>query len=150
MSVWLWMISQPSFSYSNRLRTFTPTCPERMKRCQQFESVLRAGWMAASHPPHRKHVHRHKTGKRTTTRTCSVWTLSEAWLAAVCLKSLPGVHSQPWSQEEGWEGETKRVNTRLMWAKYIHLHLEKGKQDAKQEGSSYWSARRHPSSSLTI
>lgn len=84
-------------------------------------------------------AHTWHTQKAHSQKARSLWTLSEAWLDAVWLKSLPGVHNQPWTQEEGWEGETSKVNTGLMWASSIHLPLVCGgemKQDAKQEDTA--------------
>lgn len=144
------MVSQAIFCYSNRDSTFTPASPGRRKTCQQCESERLAGCLGelSSSSPHRKQIHRHITGKHihaTLTKhtvkrhahAASGLYLRPGRLQSV-LKSLPGVHSQPWTQEEGWEGETSKVNTRLIWASSIYICYlvggrKKMKQAAKQE-----------------
>lgn len=94
---------------------------------------------------HTCHTHKAHSKKKKQACTHSLWSVSEAWLGLQSvLKSLPGVHSQPWTQEEGWEGETSKVNTQAYMGPAIYIcHLEgergkkkKMKQDAKQ-GASY-------------
>lgn len=72
--------------------------------------------------------------------------LRHGWLQPV-LKSLPGVHSPPWSQEEGWEGETSKVNTRLLWARYVRLPQ---RRKMMQKKSNHRSAQNHVYAKPTV
>lgn len=73
-----------------------------------------AGWLWENSPPsqkthpraHTSEAHAEHTGRSGGERkaTPPLDTIAEAWLAAVCPQSLPGVHSQPWTQEGGSVG----------------------------------------------
>lgn len=54
------------------------------------------------------------------------------------LKSLPGVHSHP-GQEERWEAETSKVNTRVVWTSDAQLPFRRKMNDPFQKGR-YWSS----------
>lgn len=119
--------------------------------------------LSSSSPLHREQIHRHITGKhihatlhkkeahsekekgeREREKACepllSLCIRAEArlWLQSV-LKSLPGVHSQPWTQEErDGEGETSKVNTTGSYgpAQYI-CHLEEERKKMKQNAKTW-------------
>lgn len=67
-----------------------------------------------------------------------------AWLlAAVCVKSLPGVHSQPWTQEEGWEGDNFKSKHRA-YADLV-LYICRARCKTKTFRAADRSSRLHPS-----
>lgn len=97
------------------------------------------------HTPQKKEAHSEKEkGEREREKACepllSLCIRAEArlWLQSV-LKSLPGVHSQPWTQEErDGEGETSKVNTTGSYgpAQYI-CHLEEERKKMKQNAKTW-------------
>lgn len=96
------------------------------------------------HTPQKKKRTVRKKKEREREKACepllSLCIRAEArlWLQSV-LKSLPGVHSQPWTQEErDGEGETSKVNTTGSYgpAQYI-CHLEEERKKMKQNAKTW-------------
>lgn len=109
-------------TWSHRLFsvTVTESVHSHQLRGRRYASSVRAsGWLdgCESCPPHPLTEKQNPRAHNRKAHTCHIkessqlkgmhmqpldsLSLSEAWLAAVWLKSLPGVHSQPWTQEEG-------------------------------------------------
>lgn len=128
--------------------------PYRGRRCEQMTGCL---WGLSSSSSHRKQIHRHITGKHIATHSQSTQLkkkrrhahsasglyLRPGWLQSV-LKSLPGVHSQPWTREEGWGGRNfKSKHRAYMGQPYTSATWgNKTLKWCKTRGptSSYWSA----------